>query len=109
VKHNGAFIKGIALGSAIGAAIGVLFAPAPGYETREKVAEKGKDVGNMAVERAKEKTGMVKEVTKEFIEELKHKLPDSIEIRQALETLEREVDKQEPAEEIEKKFERDLA
>ena len=37
VKKKGSFMKGAAIGAVIGAVLGVLFAPAPGKETRRKI------------------------------------------------------------------------
>ncbi|MBU0976284.1 MAG: YtxH domain-containing protein [Patescibacteria group bacterium] len=40
------FLSGVILGAAIGGAIGILFAPAEGKETRRKIGQKGKKAFN---------------------------------------------------------------
>jgi gas vesicle protein len=49
MENKGDFFAGVVVGTVVGTLLGVLFAPAPGHETRQKVAEKGKEVGGMAV------------------------------------------------------------
>ena len=39
-------LAGILLGAAAGAALGILFAPDKGTETRKKIARKGEDLGD---------------------------------------------------------------
>ena len=39
-------ITGVVLGAAVGAALGILFAPDKGKETRKKIAKKGSDLGD---------------------------------------------------------------
>jgi len=43
---KGNLLVGIAAGLAVGAALGVLFAPAKGSETRKKIAGKGNDLAD---------------------------------------------------------------
>lgn len=79
------------MGAALGAFLGMMFAPAPGEETRLKVAEKGLEVGDMAVEKAKKKHEAVFDVSKNIISQLKEKLPDSDEVHKSLDEIESEI------------------
>ncbi len=39
-------VTGVIIGAAVGAALGILFAPDSGKETRKKIAKKGTDLGD---------------------------------------------------------------
>ena len=43
-NNTGKLIGALLLGAAIGATLGILFAPAKGTETRKKIADKGEDI-----------------------------------------------------------------
>jgi gas vesicle protein len=45
-QNKGNLIGGILLGAAVGAVLGVLFAPDKGSETRRKISAKGSDLTN---------------------------------------------------------------
>ena len=62
-------LSGLAIGSAIGGAIGILFAPKAGKETRAEISAKMKETAAATNEKVKE---TVQEV-KEKVEELKDK------------------------------------
>jgi len=47
------FLAGVLVGSLIGAALGLLFAPEAGEETRERVAEQARKLKEAAVERGR--------------------------------------------------------
>ncbi len=91
MENKGDFLAGVVIGTAVGALLGLLFAPAPGEETRQKVAEKGKEVGAMAIEKAKEKSEVAIETAKAIIEQVKEKLPDSKEVHEALNSIENDI------------------
>ena len=44
LKNTGIFIGGILIGATIGGALGVLFAPDKGTETRQRIIRKGDDM-----------------------------------------------------------------
>lgn len=67
-KNNGDTILALLLGGAIGACLGLLFAPKSGKETRKKVKILFDDIG--------EKTGELIEEGKEKIEEVKEKIEE---------------------------------
>ncbi len=56
---------GFMLGAVVGIAVGMLYAPRPGVETREMIAEKA--------EEAKEKIGEAVEVVKQKAADLRHR------------------------------------
>ena len=56
-------LLGFAAGAAIGAALGILFAPDKGTETRRRIAEKGNDVADSIKDRF---SGLVEGVKDKF-------------------------------------------
>jgi gas vesicle protein len=52
--NNGKLLGALLIGAAIGAALGILFAPAKGDETRRKISDKARDLTD-------DLTGMIKE------------------------------------------------
>ena len=50
---SGDFLAGVLVGALIGAALGLLFAPEPGEETRERVAQQARKLKEAAVERGR--------------------------------------------------------
>lgn len=68
---GGAFVVGLMIGAAIGLAVGFLYAPRPGVETRAILKEK--------TENLREKAGEVAEKVKETAAEAKQKAQAKIE------------------------------
>ena len=64
---NGKVVLGLLAGLAAGAILGILFAPDKGYETRKKIAKKGKDYADDL----KVKLG-------DFVEELTEKFDSAV-------------------------------
>jgi gas vesicle protein len=62
-NNTGKFIGVFLLGTAIGAALGILFAPAKGIATRKKIAEKGEDITDALTEKFNE---FLEGIKKEF-------------------------------------------
>lgn len=50
---TGDFMAGVFVGALIGASLGLLFAPEPGEETRERVIEKARKLKDAASERGR--------------------------------------------------------
>lgn len=50
---TGDFLAGVFVGALIGAALGLLFAPEPGEETRERVVERARKLKEAASERGR--------------------------------------------------------
>jgi gas vesicle protein len=51
--RSGDFLAGMLVGALIGASLGLLFAPEPGEETRELVAERARKFRDAAAERGR--------------------------------------------------------
>lgn len=78
----GSFVGGALLGGLIGAAIGLLFAPRAGTETREKLGENMQDIqarANKAIDELKVKSEEVIGQTKQAVEGKLSVLGDAIE------------------------------
>lgn len=63
-ERSGDFIKGLVIGGLIGAALGILYAPKSGKETREDIAQKAEELVDKAkeeYEKAVEKSKMAYE------------------------------------------------
>jgi gas vesicle protein len=67
VSNTGKVIGAIFLGAAIGGALGILFAPDKGSETRKKISKKG----NELTDAVKEKFDAIAEKFKREVEEVK--------------------------------------
>ncbi len=62
-----AFLSGIVIGAAVGALAGLLFAPAPGEETREKLTDKTRELSEDLNNRFED----LKETVTEVLEDVK--------------------------------------
>ncbi len=94
MDSKGDFLAGVIIGAVIGALGGVLFAPAPGKETREKIVEKGLEVKEKTLQSAKEHTEAVTESSRELIEDLRKKLPKTKDVQNALDAAMQELNKE---------------
>lgn len=52
MNNTGKIAVGVVAGLAVGAILGVLFAPAKGSDTRKKIAEQGKELAETLAEKA---------------------------------------------------------
>lgn len=60
----------LAAGLAVGAVIGVLFAPADGEETREKIAKAGKDLADTAKKKVFGSADKINELKEEVLKKV---------------------------------------
>lgn len=86
MNDNAKVVAALLAGLAAGAAVGLLFAPEKGADTREKLNESLKDLGEAIKERSAEQ--------REHINELKDKLVSTIKgkVNRGVENLESEID-----------------
>jgi gas vesicle protein len=81
MKTSSKFLLTFGAGAAIGAVLGVLFAPAKGSETREKIQDAGKKLNHNikdVVARRKEQIKSIKESIKEKMEDMEDKIKEII-------------------------------
>lgn len=74
VRYKSAVAAGIVVGSAVGVATGILFAPKSGRRTRADIATKTKD----SVSHAKDKMNNIKQETKDKIANTSNNINDQI-------------------------------
>jgi gas vesicle protein len=91
MDNKGDFLAGMIVGAVIGAALGILFAPASGSETRAQVVEKGAEIRDLAKEKAKEKSDSVVSATKELMAKLRERLPKIREVQDVLDQAAEEI------------------
>ncbi|MFB5945576.1 YtxH domain-containing protein [Albibacterium profundi] len=86
MNDNAKVVAALLAGLAAGAAVGLLFAPEKGADTREKLNESLKDLGDAIKERSAEQ--------KEHLNELKDKLVSTIrgKVDRGVDNLESEID-----------------
>lgn len=86
MNDNAKIVAALLAGLAAGAAVGLLFAPEKGTDTREKINESLKDLGDAIKERSAEQ--------KEHLNELKDKLVSTIKgkVNRGVEAVENEID-----------------
>ncbi len=90
MEGKGDFLAGVIVGALIGGVAGILLAPASGKKTREQIGEKGKEVKDLAVEKAQVKKEAAAEAAKDLISRLKEKLPYNQEAQDALSEMEKD-------------------
>lgn len=71
-NNNGKLLGAIFLGAAIGGALGILFAPDKGSETRKKISSKGNDI----TDAVKEKFGELVDKFKREVDTVKDQASD---------------------------------
>lgn len=71
-SNNGKLIAALLTGAAIGGALGILFAPDKGSETRKKISSKGNDL----TDAVKEKFGAIVDKFKKEVEDVKEQATD---------------------------------
>ncbi len=74
MSDNGKVVAALLAGLAAGAALGILFAPEKGTETREKINDSLKDLGDAIKERSAEQLEQVSELADRVISTVKSKL-----------------------------------
>jgi gas vesicle protein len=81
-ERNGDLLKGLIIGGIIGAALGILYAPKSGKETREDIAHKTEDLLNKAkeeYEKALTKSKAAYELTVKRFQELELSAKEKVE------------------------------
>lgn len=87
LKNTGIFIGGILIGATVGGALGVLFAPDKGTETRKRIMEKGDDMTDAMKEKFNDFLETVRkdiEITKVKTHEMIENGKDKLELKKHL-------------------------
>lgn len=74
MKDNGKVVAALLAGLAAGAALGILFAPEKGNETRDRLNDSLRDLGDALKERSAEQVEHFKELTDKVVSTLKTKV-----------------------------------
>lgn len=74
MNDNTKVVAALLAGLAAGAALGILFAPSKGSETREKINDSLKDLGEALKERSEEQIAQVSDIADKVIATVKDKL-----------------------------------
>ncbi len=91
MDSKGDFLAGVIIGGLVGAAMGILFAPAPGSETRAQLLDKGIELKTLATDKAKEKADAVKLASKDLLVRLRERLPKIKEVQDILDQADQEM------------------
>jgi gas vesicle protein len=74
MNDNSKVLIGLLAGLAAGAALGLLFAPEAGSETRERLGQSIKDLGDTIQEKAADQLGNLSELKEKVVNAVKGKL-----------------------------------
>jgi gas vesicle protein len=74
MSDNAKVVAALLAGLAAGAALGILFAPEKGSETRGKLNDSLKDLGDAIKDRTNEQLNNISEVADKFVETVKSKI-----------------------------------
>ncbi|HCN83132.1 MAG TPA: hypothetical protein DIT07_05845 [Sphingobacteriaceae bacterium] len=84
MNDNSKVIAALLAGIAVGAALGILFAPEKGSETRDKLNDALKNLGDAIKDRAAEEIDNLTEFKDKVVSNIKSKLPTSDEIHETV-------------------------
>lgn len=74
MKDNGKVVAALLAGLAAGAALGILFAPEKGSDTRDKLSDSLKDLGDAIKERTAEQVEQFNDLKERLVATLKSKV-----------------------------------
>jgi gas vesicle protein len=77
MNDNGKVLAALLAGLAAGAAIGILFAPEKGSETRDKLSESLKNLGDAIKERAAEEIDNLTDLKEKVVSSIKTKVKNA--------------------------------
>lgn len=83
MNDNSKVIAALLAGIAVGAALGILFAPEKGSETRDKLNDALKNLGDAIKDRAAEEIDNLADFKDKVVNNIKSKLPTSEELNEA--------------------------
>lgn len=73
MENSGKVVGALILGAAVGAALGILFAPDKGSETRKKIFNGAKDVADDITDKVKEGVSKFKNKAEDFADKAEQK------------------------------------
>lgn len=76
MNNTGKIITAVAAGAAAGAILGILFAPAKGSETRQKINDQGKKIANSVKDKLEKGKERMNDIKEEFTKTVKEKIEE---------------------------------